>query len=68
MRGNNQPPGARGNNNVRIDFDHISDMPSKYPREDLLGSYFNFDSIHHTRVFALIWTSCRHYHLETYYC
>lgn len=33
MRGNNQAPGVRPSNNNRIDFDNISDLPSKYPRE-----------------------------------
>jgi hypothetical protein len=33
MRG--QPLQKQGNFVEKIDFDHISDLPSKYPREDL---------------------------------
>lgn len=33
MRPNNQQPRGLNNNPNRIDFDNISDLPSKYPRE-----------------------------------
>ena len=52
MRPNNQQPRGLNNNPNRIDFDNISDLPSKYPREllpenleanmELGGTYQNF--------------------------